>query len=102
MMYITYLRHDSMIEEKEWHIGEDLVMPAESKVLEVQVDSDELQYITQHFFNMPVTNANKRIVRYPPPWAEFIVLNMDSKYRRTRGTVYGTYEGSAESIDRRY
>jgi len=78
MLYVTYLDRLKMTTRQwAWHVGEPLPpKPGPYEIVEmVQADSDELSYIVGSFNGIPFV-LNKRVQRWPQPWAQFIVENL--------------------------
>ena len=71
MMYIV-----SEDDEDTWHVGEDNPIDSEMViyVTEVQADCDELEYLYQHFPNLP--QAKRQVVHFYGDVARFIVGNL--------------------------
>ncbi len=73
MMYI-----DTESSSKNWHVGEPLSIPARldlDRVVSVQADSDELNYLYDRFPDLPRVKDSK-VIRFYGDTAKFIVGNL--------------------------
>jgi len=72
MMYIRYKTATAT-----FHVNEDTtgLRQTAALVIGVQADCDELEFIRDHFNNLPIPN-NKRVVSWYGDLAKFIVANL--------------------------
>ncbi len=77
MLYIIFKDKNKKEQTVCWHVGEPVnqVFLTNNEILRVQADCDELNYVIDHFPNLPYSN-NTRTVAWYGDLAKLIAMNL--------------------------